>query len=364
MKRYLPPLKSTTLTLAIFSLMAFHEGLCYTNVGVGFLLIAPDARDRGMGEGGSVFSDGAISAHYNPANLVSSGVISADISYMNFIPDLVDDISYKSIYLSGHAKGPYFWGAGFNYFDIGTVTRFDESRGYVTISEYQEALSLYGAAKIRDASLGVGIKYIRSHLGDAGAGFEWINKTASSFAVDLGYQIRNRFPQLTLVRDKTDSADMNNRPISDTTGGVSLGVSALNIGPDLEYNSYWSERLPRRLLVAVGYQMIATQYYDLRLTLDASKYLLDNNSGFSGEWDEIEWSYGLELKYYGFITLRGGAHNDRDGHQRYWTSGAGLGPNWLRADFAYVSKSDESWNVHGGEYTIALAFNMNSFSAR
>jgi hypothetical protein len=352
------------LTCLIFSFMAFKAGICYTDAGVRFLLIAPDARARGMGEGGSAFSDGAVSAHYNPANLVGSGKIAADISYCNYLPDLVDDFSFKSVYISGHAQGPYYWGAGFNYFDLGTLTRFDESRGYITEDNYYEAFSLYGAAKIRDSSLGIGIKYIKSQILDGWGGMIWETRKPSTFAIDLGYQIRNRFQQLTLVRDKANINDLNDNLGPEKTGGINLGVSVLNLGPDMEYSSYWNEKLPRQILVAAGYQVIATRYYDLKLTLDAGKFLLENNSGFSGEWDEIEWSYGLELKYYDFITLRGGAHNDRDGHQRYWTSGAGLGPDWLHADFSYVSKSDESWNSHGGEYTFALAFNMKYFSSR
>ena len=116
--------------------------------------------------------------------------------------------------------------------------------------------------------------------------------------------------------------------------------------------------MPARLRLGMGYQAIDTDHLGLRLTVDASKLLLDTNDGFDAEWKEIVWSYGLEGTFLYVIHLRMGRHVDRAGHQKFWTMGFGLGPEWLRIDYAKVLESDEDWNRRSGESGISVSCNI------
>jgi hypothetical protein len=143
--------------------------------------------------------------------------------------------------------------------------------------------------------------------------------------------------------------------------GLSFGASILNIGPDISYyNDEFSDPIPRRLLLAGGYKAIASQNYDLKITLDISKLLVDNNDGFRTEWEELVWSYGLEADLHDLIAARIGFLNNKAGRERYLTTGMGIGTRWLHADLSYIFDGDETWNRRGGEYTIGLSLNLDN----
>jgi hypothetical protein len=302
---------------------------------------------RALAQGGSVYSTGAKSAYYNPANLTSSGLVSADMIYINYLPNLADDISFKSFYLSGNFEKWGYWGIAYNRLSFGEPTRDNYGLPY-DFHEYEYALTLYSAYKLDpDMSIGVGFKYIDRHMSDLVAGRGLSIGVGSAFAFDLGIQLRRKFINTTIMTD------------SDLGGGMAFGFSILNLGPDIKYEGGdLSDRLSRRLLIGVGYQPIKIKNYELNLTLDASHLLVDLNDGFSTEWKEFIWSYGLEAEFYDMFAFRVGRYNDQAGVRRYWAGGLSIGPDWLHVDYSYAFKSSERWNRIGGEYAIGLAANL------
>ncbi len=98
-----------------------------SNTSANFLRNSPDARGRALAQGGSVYSSGAISAYYNPANLVSSGIISVEGSYCKILPQLADDLSFKSIYVASNLGEWGTYGISYNYFDYGEFILQDEN---------------------------------------------------------------------------------------------------------------------------------------------------------------------------------------------------------------------------------------------
>jgi hypothetical protein len=363
MTRHIRSIIFGVISFILFSMTIFYSDICFARVvhtGAAFLLIAPDARGRAIAQSGSVYSTGAKSAFYNPANLTSSGAISADISYLNYLPQSDGDLSYTSFYLSRDFGKWGHFGLSYNRLNIGNHFRYLDDYTQYTFFNYEEAFALYSAYNLgANGSAGVGIKYIHNHLIDIGPSMEGTKNVGSSFAVDLGVQLCNRFVNTTLVRDESNPSrtDVGN---AESRGGMSFGLSFQNFGPNIKYNSYMSDRLPKRFLIAAGYQAVQTKYYEVNLTVDASKILIDMNDGFNTEWKEVVWSYGAELKYCKLIGLRIGVLNDQDGMQRYWTGGLGFGPDWLHLDYSYVFKSNEDWNKLGGEYAIGLAANLDT----
>jgi hypothetical protein len=117
--------------------------------------------------------------------------------------------------------------------------------------------------------------------------------------------------------------------------------------------------MPKRLRLAAGYQAVDSEPVGLRLTVDATKLLIDVDDSFKEEWSEVAWSYGLESQFYYILYFRFGRLLDRGDHQRYYTIGFGLGPEWLRLDYSLVLGDYDHWNRSSKEYSISINCNIS-----
>jgi hypothetical protein len=318
-----------------------------------FLRQNPDARGRSLAGGGSVYSTGAISSYYNPANLTSSGLISVEISSAKILPELTKEFSFKSIYISrGFGKWGYY-GVGYNYFNYGDWFYYDRYGNYTKHPNiFESAISLSTAFNFNENnSFGFGIKYIHDNFSTITEGNENHEVQANSFAFDIGMQSRNIIPRLTLIRDRDpDSPEVEN--INDTKkGGLAFGVSVLNMGSKRYYFNYVpKEPIPTILRLALGYKIMEQRNCNLSIMIDVEKLLIDKK--------EIIWHAGVESQFYKIITLRLGNINNKAGSVRYWASGISLGPSWIHGDYSYVFKSSEEWNRNGGEYALSIVCNL------
>ncbi len=323
-----------------------------------FLLITPDARGKSLGEGGSVFSRGAVSAYYNPALLVTSEVFSGEFNYCKYAPEFNDDLSLKNFFLSHKFKDLGYFGIGY--------TRFDYS-GYGDIWEevnsYDYSLGFWSAISFDpDNSFGVGIKYIKMKYESSDP---WMgNKTreGSSFAIDFGFLTRNRLPEATWRKNNTYYPILSRWFREERDKGFSFGISIANLGKDMAFiDEDQSDPLPKRLRLGMGYQAIDAEPVGLRLTVDATKLLIYMDDPFKDEWNEIAWSYGLETTFYYLFDFRLGRLFDRDSHQRFNTIGFGIGPKWLRIDYSRVlgDIDDWRWNRRAKEYSISFRCNIS-----
>ncbi len=333
----------------------------YTNAM--FLREVPDARGRSMGNGGSVYSTGAISAFYNPANLITSGFISGGFNYCNMMPATGNDYAYKNIYISRDFSPWGYYGINYSrvdYPDAEWTDEFGNSLG--TSSAYDHTFGVWAAVSVDpDNSLGAGIKYINVKSYSGYYYFE--SREASSVAFDFGFLSRNHFPELTYRDEKTHYPILRKYFRERRDRGITMGISLANLGPEME-NVYGDRNetgpIPRRFRLAAGYQIIDMDDIGLRVTLDGVKLLVDVNESFDKEWHKIGWSYGLEANFLYLLNLRFGRQLDRWREQRFNTVGFGLGPEWLRLDYSYVIEDDENWNPRGGEYSFSLFCNLTS----
>lgn len=330
---------------------------CQVNLGYPqFLLVAPDARGKSMADGGSVFSKSAVSAYYNPALLATSGQFSAEVNYCKHLPLLSDDFSIGNYFISRSFEDWGCLGIGYSRHDYAGSQWLDEN--YRMIKPYAYSLGIWYAISFDPHnSCGIGAKFIKIHIGryriDSGT------LEASSMAIDFGMLSRNHFPQATFRNDEVFYPDLNRMFKVQRDEGFTFGISFSNLGKDFKYEHYpYSEPIPKLLRVATGYQAVDSEPVGLRLTVDATKLLIEMDNSFIEEWSEVSWSYGLESTFYYILTFRLGRLLDRGNHQRYTTIGFGIGPEWLGLDYSYVLESDEHWNRSGGEYSISIRCNI------
>ncbi len=319
-----------------------------------FLLISPDARGKSLGEGGSVFSIGAISAYYNPALLVTSEEFSVEYNYCSYLPKIAEDIFPKNIYLSSNYRDLLYFGMGYSKFSYGEQERTDELGNLLgRFESYESALGFWAAITFDpDNSFGAGIKYIESHLAEVGAGSERGRGDATTVAFDFGILSRNHLPEATWQNEKIFYPNLRRLFGVERDLGFSFGVSIANLGEGLEYiDEDQPDPLPKRLRIGFGYQAIDSEPAGIRLTIDATKILVGQS--------EIVWSYGLESTFYYLFSIRFGRMLDRDGHQRFNTIGFGIGPEWLCLDYSLILDSDFDWNRRGDEYSISIRCNIS-----
>ncbi|UCC79992.1 MAG: PorV/PorQ family protein [Candidatus Zixiibacteriota bacterium] len=321
-----------------------------------FLLVAPDARGKSLADGGSVFSKSAASVYYNPALLVTGYQFSAEVNYCKHLP-LLSDVSISNYFISKSLNDWGYFGIGYSRHDYGGGERLDEY--YRTIKPYAYSLGIWYAISFDPYnSCGIGVKFIKIHAGRYRIDSSTLE--ASSMAIDFGMLSRNHLPQATWQNDEIFYPHINRLFKVERDKGFSFGISFSNLGRDLEYEHYpYSESIPKRLRVAAGYQAVDSEPVGLRLTVDATRVLIDMDDSFREEWSEVAWSYGLESTFYYIVHFRFGRLLDRGDHQRYNTIGFGVGPEWLSLDYSYVLDSDDRWNRSGEEYSFSLRCNIS-----
>lgn len=350
--------------IILITCMIFQATVCpaqraITQTQANFLLEIPDARGRGLAGGGSVYSAGAVSAYYNPANLAGSGIISGEFNYSKSLPALSDDLSLKSVYLSrDFGKWGYY---GFNYdrMSYGEYTRLDEMGNLIeTGNLYDYAIGLSGAIALNSSNfIGLGLKYVHINITSVMAG-AWYAE-ASTFAFDFGFLSKGHFPEATIQIDEVYYPILRKYFRAERDKGIILGLSLSNIGPDMSFdNSYYDGPLPRNLRLAAGYQILDADHLGLRFTIDALKLLVNTDNGFKTELREVRWVFGVEATFLYMINLRAGRFEDDIGEQRYTSVGIGLGPEWLRFDYSRVLESDTMYNRRGEETSYSLYCNF------
>lgn len=333
---------------------------CQDTIGsLRFLLTAPDARGKSLAGGGSAFSKGAASVYYNPALLATSGDFSAEIN--EYKQDIYDAFT-MNLYFSRRLKDWASVGIGYTRFDYKIrwdCDGYNDCPGRDDIRDY--SLGVWAAfSDDPNNSYGVGIKYMETHPGS----LSYFQRMGlfSTIAFDFGWLSRNLFPKATWQNDDIFYPDLHRLFKVDRDRGFTLGISLSNLGKSLtldDYFSYISYPMPKRMRVAAGYQAVDSEPVGLRLTIDATKLLIDLHDTFKAEWSEVAWSYGLEATFYYIFGFRFGRLLDREDHQRYNTIGCGLGPEWLRIDYSRVLGDYDEWNRNGEDYSISVNCNIS-----
>ncbi|MCJ7497495.1 MAG: PorV/PorQ family protein, partial [candidate division Zixibacteria bacterium] len=235
--------------------------------------------------------------------------------HANLLPELAEDVYYE--YLS-YVQNTENWGTlggNITFISYGSIPRTESSPEVVgELNPYEAAITLsYGTRMGKRLSLGVGAKFIYSHLSDQGAGKERGSGTGSSFAIDAGLIYKTPLKKLT------------------------LGAAVTNLGPDVSYIDVdQADPLPRNLALGFAYKLFDTPYNKLTLVGELNKELVDVGGDVGKMMEQAVKNGGVEYWYANYIALRAGYIYDKIGDIKTATFGFGLRISLLRIDFAYV----------------------------
>jgi hypothetical protein len=247
---------------------------------------------------------------------------------------LANDIYYEYLSFIYPSKNWGTFGVGITYLSLGNQARTSETgNAEGMFYTYEMAITFsYGTRLMNDLYGGVSLRYINSHLSDAGAGREKGNGIGYSVAVDGG-----------LMYDVTEK--------------MTLAATVTNLGPDISYiDADQADPLPRKAALGVNYKLINNSFHKLSAIGEATKLLVDLNDDLKTEVEEIIPHVGLEYWYSNYVGFRGGYVYDKIGSQNYFTLGFSMQYNAYRFDFAYIPPSSEAKNRLGN----TLRFSLNA----
>ncbi len=360
--------------------------------GVTSLAIAPDARAGGMGDIGAATDPDVNSQYWNPAKypfcISRSGV---SLNYTPWLRQLVNDIDLANI--TGYYRlGDYDALSGsLRYFSLGEVWTEDETTSF---KPYEMAVDLaYSRMLSETFSAGVALRYIYSDLAYRGEGDDEM-RPGSAFAADIALY-HNGY--LNLGGHESQ---------------LGWGLNVSNIGSKISYDEgNTSEFLPTNLRLGASLLVPFDEYNTLTIAADANKLLVptrptmeqylatlpedqrelekenygayrtwlegegyynvspisgifksfhDAPNGAKEEFQEIQWSVGLEYAYNNQFFLRGGYHYEHPnkGNRQYYTVGAGFKMNVFSLDASYVISTAQS-NPLDQTLRFSLAFDMD-----
>jgi hypothetical protein len=241
---------------------------------VPFLMISPDSRAGGMGDGGVAVSPDVNAIHWNPAKLAfAEHDAEFFMSYSPWLRNLVPDMSLA--YLAGYkrlANKTSAIGGSLRYFNLGSIL-FTDINGS-TIRDFKPAefaVDLVFSQKFGDNfSGGVAIRYVNSNL-TGGISVQGANsKAGQSVAADVSFFYTK--PEIQLGNEK--EATFN------------FGMNISNVGAKMSYTETSAQDfIPINLRLGPCFKVDLDKYNSIAWNVDINKllvptppvYLLDEN---------------------------------------------------------------------------------------
>ncbi|MBC8319592.1 MAG: type IX secretion system outer membrane channel protein PorV [Bacteroidetes bacterium] len=352
---------------------------------VPLLMIGPDARAGGMGDGGVASSADANSMHWNPAKYARiSDDMGFALSYTPWLRNLVNDINLA--YVSGYYRidDNQVVAASLRYFSLGEITFTDINGGELgTFKPNEFAIdATYSRILTDKLSLAVAGRFIYSDLtqGQFVQGVE--TKPGTSVAADVAMYWEDEVVWFKSI---------------DATFAWGLNIS--NIGSKISYSGTNIEKdfVPTNLRFGPRLTLDLDDYNSLSFQLDINKLLVptppiyadstnadgtyiiekgmnpdvsvitgmlqswyDAPGGFSEEMREFSFAIGAEYWYTDVLALRGGFYYEdlTKGNRKYATLGVGLRYNVFGLDFSYLIPVTQDQNPLQNTLRFSLLFNL------
>ncbi|MBI4417986.1 MAG: type IX secretion system outer membrane channel protein PorV [Ignavibacteriales bacterium] len=344
---------------------------------VPFLLIAPNSRASGMGEGGGGLADDVWALHWNPAGYAFQTGTELAMSHANWLPGfgLSDLWIAHTVFKHEMPELDGTISAGLTYLNLGEFIR-TASTGPEEIGRfkgYEFAITAgYSTRALNELGLGINARFIHSRLAPFGTEEEKGTGVASGISFDLGLLYR---PENVRI------------PFTDTylRDAIGVGVNISNIGPSLTYiDEEQADPLPLNFRLGFAVDVVQTEFNNLTYILDFSKLLVRRNSrgktdpfyraiyyswvdkSLREELRDIVTSMGLEY-WYGspkLIALRIGYfyEDPKYGNRKFMTFGAGLRYDIYGFDFSYIDAFEDKHPL--GEtlrFTLAMTWEKSPF---
>jgi hypothetical protein len=360
---------------------------------VPFLMVSPDARAGGLGDGGVATSPDANSMHWNAAKYAFIDQQNGfSISYTPWLKNLVNDINLA--YVSYFHKFNDISTVAFSLrnFSLGNIS-FTDIYGNVVGTYKPNEFAVDGAysRKLSDnLSMAVTGRFIYSNLtaGYAQQGVSY--KPGVGVAVDVS---------LYWQKDVNWFSGMDAQ--------FAWGVNISNIGTKISYDPTKSQKdfLPTNLRFGPRLTLNLDDYNKLSFSLDVNKLLVptppiyatdsvgnpevnpdgsyiiakgmnpnvsvvsgivqsfyDAPGGFKEEMQEFNMAFGVEYWYNNIFAVRGGYfyENPNKGARQYATLGLGLRYNVLGIDFSYLIPTVSQQNPLEKTLRFTLLFNFGN----
>lgn len=355
---------------------------------VPLLMIGPDARAGGMGDGGVASSADANSMHWNAAKYARiEDDMGFALSYTPWLRNLVNDINlaYVSFYKRINTMSTF--AATLRYFSLGEITFTDntgQSLGTYKPNEFAVDAT-YSRILTDKLSLAVSGRFIYSDLTQGQFVQGVATKAGTSVAADISMYWEDQVDWFSSV-DATFAWGINISNI-----GSKISYSGSNIQKDFIPTNF---RIgPRLTLDLDDYNTISFQfdinkllvptppiYYPDSTNPDGSLVIekgmnpdvspltgiiqswYDAPGGFSEELREFSFSVGTEYWYNEVLALRGGFYYEdlTKGNRKYATLGVGLRYNVFGLDFSYLIPVTQDQNPLQNTLRFSLLFDLGA----
>ncbi len=358
------------IVLAATVMLSHHRVFAQGEAAVPFLLIAPGARNGGIGEAGVALANDPTAIYWNPAGLAfqyqnpeEDHRYEISLMHSKWLPqfnfsDLYYDYGAARFYLEDIGMV----GVGLTYLNLGENVWTDENGERLgTFDSYEYAVSLSYATQLQpNLSVGVNAKLIQSNLTpiEVTVGTETGEGTATAFAVDLGVLW---YPQYSFLDNR-----------------LSLGANLSNFGPAITYiDKQQADPLPTNLRLGLAYTLYDDNFNNIKLVYDTNRMLVYRDSTgadgviesvFYSSWVKGDFvdkrlkkfthSFGLEYSYGGLLSLRTGYFYEfpEAGGRKFLTFGGGIGFNMFNIDFSYISASKDHPLSDTMRFSLAVGF--------
>jgi len=339
--------------LLVLAVMFTAAGIARANVAEAtaiFLLIAPGARQGGMGEAFVAVADDATATWWNPAGLAYLNQRELTLMHVNWLPSFhLPDLYYDFISYVNQVPDWGTFGLNVVFINMGESPWTDDLGNQLgTFRTFETAVTgSYGTTITEQLGMGMNVKFIYSHLADRGAGQERGKGVATDIAVDLGVLYKMSDPLL-------------HKPFN-------IGANLQNMGPKMAYiDQAQADPIPTNLKFGVAWEPINDGYNKVTVAYDMNKLLVRKHSdaktdpfyiAIATAWTDepvfldMIYNTGVEYWYSDMVALRLGYWNDQMGQLKPITYGASFKVSAYRFDFSYIKGSTQ-------ENTLRLSLNI------
>jgi len=297
------------LQTIIIGILAFSQLHAFEKVGATsfqFLKVVPDARSTAMGEAYSSVADGSDGMYWNPAALMRSSGLSANLSHVDYIFDTSHFGVSVNYALNKFALGLMFMNVDYGDIEVTTV----ENLEYLNDGTYNPGLTG---------------EIIQPGAMVAGIGF------AQRLTNKFSYGVTANYVREDMVCAK-QSLVMGNMGILYETGfrTITLAATMRNFGPQVEYFDY-SYPIPQTLNIGISSHLIGGKE---PLLIKSTKHQLLAAFDIVQPRDyDQQYNTGVEYLFMNMVALRAGYKMNYD--TEGFTFGAGINLKGFSVDYSY-----------------------------
>ncbi len=350
---------------------------------VPFLTITPDSRHGAMGDVGVATSPDANAQYWNPSKFAfTKDNFGFALSYTPWLRQLVNDINLA--YLSGYYKldGIQTLGASLRYFSMGEILLTDvNGTSLANVSPNEFAFDVSYSRKLSDNfSGGVALRYIRSDLSGGIGPDTYV--PGHAFSTDVSFYYHKNFGK------------------SENDQAIAFGINLSNIGSKISYDEGQNkEFLPANFRLGSTYSKELDDFNSFAFSLDLNKLMVptprigsssgaagvivlpdnasnmsvpssifssftDAQGGLKEEFQEINYSVGMEYWYKHQFAVRAGYFNESQykGNRKFFSTGLGVKMNICSIDVSYLIPVHQN-NPLANTIRFTLLFDIASFGS-